>query len=503
MKKVYNSMEVMKFLGGCASNLDVLNTREMILNINDFEERFHKIVFGALTTMAKQKDLFEVDSVSLDTYLSNFPEQYAVFTANRGMEWLENAKELSINSSLNHSMQMIRKFTLLRKYREIGMDISELYDVHTTELIKIEEQRVNLEKMDVKEIISHFKIKLMSIEDEYKPYDDDVYGFQAGEDIFELIEKLKVAPTWGLPYQSLYYNTIIRGMLGSKFVLVSAGTGTGKSRMMAGNQINISATEKYCNKTKQWIKNENVVPSLYISTELTKSEMQTLYLACISGIPEETIKNGNYSEEVEDRLKRAGQVLVDSPIHVEYTSNFSLTSLENTIEKYIISNGVGYVFFDYIQITPALAQELTKLFGYTPREDVMLSMLSAQLKAICNKFDIYVQSSTQINRNYKADGYLDATHIRGSMAVADKIDVGIITVRVTKADLEKVQSAIDTGFCNKIPTHCHHFYKNRGGAYVGVVVWVNMNLDNMSVEDCFVTNQDYELIGEIAPTRLG
>ena len=42
MKKVYNSMEVMKFLGGCASNLDVLNTREMILNINDFEERFHR-----------------------------------------------------------------------------------------------------------------------------------------------------------------------------------------------------------------------------------------------------------------------------------------------------------------------------------------------------------------------------------------------------------------------------------------------------------------------------
>lgn len=502
--KIYNNMEVIKFLGGCANNLEMLNSRSMILDINDFNERFHKIVFATLSTMAKEVDLKEVDGLAVATYLNAFPEQNAIFIANKGMDWIDSAKEVAKNTSMEYSMRTIRKYSLLRRYYSIGMDITDILDLNTTDLTLIEEQKIKLDKMDITDIKNHFKLKIIDIENEFKNVDDNVDSYQAGEGILELIQQCKVAPKWGLPYQSKLLNTVLRGMQGSKLIVNSAGTGTGKSRFMAGQMCNISATEKYCPVSKQWIKNDNPVPSLFISTELIREEIQTLLLACISGVPEETIKNGNFDEEVEQRLIKAGNILINSPIAIEFTSDFSVSSLENLIEQHIITRNVGYIFFDYIQITPALAQELTKLFGYAPREDVQLSLLTAGLKnSICNKYGVYVLTSTQLNRSYKTDEHPDATHIRGSMAVADKVDVGMITLKVGKAELEKVQTAIDTGFCSKVPTHCHHIYKNRGGTWTGIIVWVNMNLDNMQIHDCFVTTQDYDVIGDIVGTDLG
>lgn len=504
IKKIYNNMEVIKFLGGCANDLRLLNNRDMILNINDFEERFHKIVFITLSNMAKEIDITEVDGLAVATYLNAFPEQNAVFVANKGIEWFDSAKEMAKNSSMEYSMRTIRKYTLLRKYYTVGMNIDEILNVNTTDLTIIEEQRAKLDLMEIEDIKSIFKLKIIDIENEFKTAKDNVDSYQAGEGILELIEQCKVAPKWGLPYQSKLLNTVMRGMLGSKLVVNSAGTGTGKSRFMAGQMVNISATEKYCPITKKWIKNENVVSSLFISTELIREEIQLLLLACISGVPEEDIKNGGFDKEVELRLIKAGEILAQSPIYIEFTSDFSTSSLENIVEQHIITHGVGYAFFDYIQITPSLAQELTKLFGYSPREDVMLSLLTANLKNnICNKYGVYMLTATQLNRSYKTDETPDATHIRGSMSVADKVDVGIITMKVGKAELEKVQKAIDTGFCNKIPTHCHHIYKNRGGTWTGIIVWVNMNLDNMQISDCFVTTQDYDIIAEIVGTDLG
>lgn len=504
MQKIYNNMEVIKFLGNCANNLDILNTKDMILNLNDFDERFHKIVFVTLTQLAKEKDLYEVDGTAVAMHLNAFPEQNAIFVANKGAEWIDNAKEMAKNTSVDYSMRTIRKYSLLRRYSSMGMDISEIFNPASTDLEEIELQRTRLDTMDIADIKGHFKLKIIAIEEEFKHREDNVDSYQVGEGILELIEQCKIAPKWGLPFQSKLLNTVLRGMQGSKLVVNSAGTGTGKSRIMAGQMCNISAIEKYCPISKKWIKNNNPVPSLFISTELIREEIQTLFLATISGVPEEDIKNGKFDKETEERLIRAGQVMAQSSMHIEFTSDFSCGSLENMIEQHIIKNGVGYIFFDYIQITPALAQELTKLFGYSPREDVMLSLLTAGLKNnICNKYGVFMWTSTQLNRSYKTDEKPDATHIRGSMAVADKVDVGMITLKVGKAELEKVQKAIDTGFCNKVPTHCIHIYKNRGGTWTGIVIWVHMNLDNMQIQDCFVTTQDYDVIAEIVGTDLG
>ena len=296
MQKIYNNMEVIKFLGNCANNLDILNSKDMILNINDFDERFHKIVFVTLSQMAKEKDLFEVDGTAVAMHLNSFPEQNAVFVANKGAEWLDNAKEMAKNTSVDYSMRTIRKYSLLRRYNSMGMDISEILNPASTDLTEIEKQRAILDTMDIADIKAYFKLKVIAIEEEFKHREDNVDSYQIGEGILDLIQQCKIAPKWGLPFQSKLLNTILRGMQGSKLVVNSAGTGTGKSRIMAGQMCNISAIEKYCPASKKWIKNNNPVSSLFISTELIREEIQTLFLATISGVPEEDIKNGKFDK---------------------------------------------------------------------------------------------------------------------------------------------------------------------------------------------------------------
>ena len=223
--------------------------------------------------------------------------------------------------------------------------------------------------------------------------------------------------------------------------------------------------------------------------------------ASVSGVPEEAIKDGRYSEEVEYRLRRATAIIKEAKIHCEYNSNFNISELENIIEKNIIRNGAKYIFFDYIQVTASLAQELNRLFGYTLREDQMLNQLSTALKNLANKYDVFILTSTQLNRTYKVDQYLDVTALRGGMATADKCDYVVITMKATKADLEKIEPIVEKTF-KDAPTHAHHVVKNRGGKWVGIIIWTNTDLDTINVEDCFVTTQDYELVYSISPITL-
>lgn len=87
------------------------------------------------------------------------------------------------------------------------------------------------------------------------------------------------------------------------------------------------------------------------------------------------------------------------------------------------------------------------------------------------------------------------------MATADKADYVVITMKATKQELEKIQPILDEGFPT-IPTHAHHVCKNRGGKWVGIIIWTNTDLDTINVKDCFVTTQDYELVHTIAPITL-
>ena len=409
---IYNREEALSVLGHCCNNLNLLRDRNYKLVLNDFDDTMHKLIFGALQNLSLERDSREADGFSVDNYLSKFPVQYEIFKKHKGFESIQEMKVKSKSTSFDYSYKMLKKFSLLRRFDLVGMDIKDIYDYNSLDCKKIEEQLKVIEKSDIEEIKNYFKLKLIEIDEEFQAR-GDAYSIEVVDEIDELIEQCKQGLNWGIPFQSNLFNTIFKGMRGGKLMIRSAGTGGSKTRQSLGDMVNISVPKRYLRQEGRWVENKNIVDSLFISTELVKSEIQTALLAIISGVSEEELIAGELTDEEWGRVSIAKEQLKFSKIKCEFSSNFSISELENIIEKHIIVNSVKYIFFDYIQITQNLSMELNRLFGYTLREDQMLAQLSSSLKNICNKYDVFVLTSTQLNRNHKFDGILDATHLRG------------------------------------------------------------------------------------------
>lgn len=501
VKSIYDNNLAMDTLGCIINDLNILRDRECSLQPRDFADDFHKNLFLVLQNMSLEKDIKEVDGLSVDSYISSYPDLHAQFMAKDGVKYIDTLKVRSANVSYEYSSKMLVKFSLLRKFHTVGMDISKIFNPNEINPAVYTKQYKELEKSTVSSIKDYFKEKLIEIDLEYAN-NSDAYSFKGGEGIKALIERCKTAPKWGKSFQSGLFNAVFRGMQGSKLMIRSAGTGGSKTRQSIGDMCNLAVEERYNKKTKKWIKNNNTQSACFISTELTDEELQLAMLSTVAGVEEDKIKDGLFTKEEEERLNWASELLERAEIYCEYISDFSIDDIENIIEKNIIRHGVGFVFFDYIQIVPKLARELNKLFGYNLREDQMLSQFSSSLKTIANKYDVFVLTSTQLNRSYKTDGQPDATFLRGGMATLDKADYGIITMKCNKKDLAEIKHILDEDFGAIEPTHAHHVIKNRGGRWVGVIIWVAMDLDTINVEDCFVTTQNYERIDKIQKVIL-
>lgn len=414
---LYDKTEAAIVLGHCCNNLDLLRTKQYTLNLNDFNDVFHKIIFGVLQNISLEKDINEVNGILVDNYLSKFPTQYELFRRYSGYEYIDKAKELAKSTSFEYSYKMLRKFSLLRRFESIGMDIREIYDYKSLDVSKCEKQLKKLEKTSISSIKNHFKLKLIELEEEFNT-NSDSYSINVNSEIDDLLERCKTNKNWGLPFRCNLFNTIFKGMRGSKLMCRSSSSGGGKSRQSLSDLVNISVNEYYDKFTNKWIINKNPREGLFISTELTKDEIQLCLLSTIAGVEEEKINDGLCDDVEWQRVLKAKNILENSKISCEFNSNFSINDLENIIEKEIIRNNVKFIFFDYIQVTSNLAKELNNLFGYTLREDQMLNQVTTALKNICNKYDVFILTSTQLNRSYKTDSYIDATHLRGGKLIA-------------------------------------------------------------------------------------
>ncbi len=271
--------------------------------------------------------------------------------------------------------------------------------------------------------------------------------------------------------------------------------------MMIADACDLGVAYLYDTKRKKWMKNICEEKVLYISTELEKEEIQTCFLAYISGVDEEIILNATYTSEEEDRIDKAIEILENSPIFIEYISDFDIDDIETLIQRYIIDEDINYCMFDYIHTSPKLLASITqKTNGMKLREDQVLFLFSNALKILAGKYEIFMESSTQLNRSYKDEENLDTGALRGSSAIGDKLDIGIITTSVNAKEMERVEKIIETynkensyKQITKKPNMSHTIYKNRGSKFKGYRIWTSMNLGNMREEVLFVTDMNFKI----------
>lgn len=262
---------------------------------------------------------------------------------------------------------------------------------------------------------------------------------------------------------------------------------THNTRFMVGNACAVSLP---------FIENGKIVVRdglqkvLFVATEMTADEIQTLVLAYVSGINEEKILLGSYSAAEEKQLELALEILdrFGDNFIIESMPDPSRAEIRAKMAKYILQDGVEYMFYDYIFSSPGLLGEFRDL---EVREDVALMMLSNTLKEIAMTYSVFILSATQLNANWEKSTVRNMNLIRGSKAIVDKVDIGIIGVKLIEEERKQIEEIIKMRLDLPEPNVVMDLYKNRRGKLTGVKIFRYFDYGTCRTQDLYITDTAY------------
>lgn len=473
------------------------------LTPEDFYEPFHQVLFVTITDL--HADGFnKIGKFEINSYLKdNFTQQYATYKEEGGDEYIDRALKIDKDEdNFDYYYNRVKKFSLLRHYTSVGISVSDIYDTEEDEPSLLTDMNTLFNKMTILDIVKHIDNKIIDIKTEFI-VDKDGNGGKLSDNIREIFRKKKLAPSFGSNFLSGFFNTATRGARTRKFYCISGNSGSGKTRSMIGNLVGMCATEVYNPDTKKWEKTNNKDKGLFISTELEEDEIKIPAVCFIACVDEDSVHNNILTEEEEARLEYAFEVLENSPLWFEEMFDFDDNDLENEIERYVVKYGVNKIMFDYLHSTLKMFDSMAKKGARNLQEHQVLRIMSIRLKNMCNKYNVFIQTSTQLNDAWK-QGVLDHGALEGSKSIVNKLDLGAIQIGLTEQDealYDEIKRNANLGF-HVPPTHTINIYKNRGNRWKMIRIWVHFDLGTLRMTDVFVTNYKGELIANITPTFI-
>ena len=457
---------------------------------SDFESSFEKYIFMSLANLQRE-GAETISIVDIDSYLAEKPHIHEIFNKYNGIEYLQDAIEMADIENFNYYYNKLKKYNVIKDLQELGFDTNSIYpdkDMLSDEDYKKREQFDNLTIADI-----FGKIKADISDAEAKYGCSAAKTVKASDNIRELIERLQTNPEVGAPCQGDIFNTITRGARKGKFYLLSALSGGSKTRTMVGNGCYIAYPIRYDSRLQQWVNTGSCEKVLYVGTEQVYEEIQTMILAYLTDINEEIILNGEYTEQQQDLINKAIQIM-DA-----YSDNFiisqlpepNLAQVKTHLRKYCLREGCEYVFYDYIFATPSLLNEFRDL---AIRQDVALRMLSTLLKDLAVELDVFIMSATQITGTVEfKQGYIrNYMLLRDSKSIADKADFAAIKAKVLPEELNLLEEV-----CKEIgvyPNQVTDVYKMRRGRYVDVRIWSLADLGTLRSRDLFITDANMNIV---------
>lgn len=466
--------------------------------IEDFPEQFHQIVFGAIEHLALN-GMQKIDYIDIDQFLRQYPIQYKVFVENNGVAYIQNCLKLFDKKKFDYYYSTLKKYSLINSLQRQGIDTSDIYDptiIEPKEVIRMQEK---FDALSVNDIIAKEEVKLLNVKEVFGSNSDRVEN-NLGDGIDDLIAQLKETPIMGLPLMSPKMTTIYRGIRKGCVYMMSSGTGFGKTRMMLGEACHLAVPEYYDTIKKQWVNTGLCEKVLFIETELELSEVQTLALAYISGVPEPHILDGRYIDDESDRVDKAAQLLKNSDFKLVAISNYNVEDLISVIKKYHQLYQTDYVFYDYLSENVKILAETSSKTKTALRTDQILLLMITALKDCAKLLDIFIMTATQVSGDVKNAKELDSSFLRSAKSLADKADCASILMPVREIDEESIRSYCSKGF-EKTPNFIISVYKLRRGSYQNIKIFIYFDRSICRVYDSFVVDSKGVLL-PIADTNI-
>lgn len=471
------------------------NNSKYFFDPDDFLIESHRVIFCAIYELvdggAKHLNLQDIDS-----WFSNKPVEQGVYMRAKGAEMVKNMMDGAEVANFDVYYNRLKKMTILRVYQNRGIDVSWIYDPslkNTDQREKFSKQSKELEKMTLVQLNEKIQQPFRDIEERYiDGITRESVKADAGLDDF--LDRLSEAPEVGASFRDGRFNYVTRGMRLGKFYLRSAPTGQGKSRQFLGDACFASCAEMYDTEKQEWVtihsKDNPQRRTLFISTELDIDEIQSLMLAFITGVNEQDFLRKKIDLNCE-LVQHAKQVLHDAPLFIEVIPDFNIKDIENSIRRNHRQNRVEYIFFDYVNTCMKLLSQIgseSKISNM--REDQVLYLLSSRLKEIAVDEQVFIMSGTQCNVGWKTDSRPDAALLKGSKAVAEKIDFGCIILPLNDQDKQYADNLEKDG--NLRPNKKISVYKNRQGEYTMCYLWIVADMGTCRYRTVAASTWDYD-----------
>jgi replicative DNA helicase len=198
------------------------------------------------------------------------------------------------------------------------------------------------------------------------------------------------------------------GFIPGEFVVIGGRPGMGKTQLLVNLALNISLQE----------------PVLYFIFDQLASNLSWRFLASISGISADRIKNNQLTEQQRESLAESGKEMMSRKIFVNDANNKSIAGLIAECIQQIKANGVRVIMIDYLQLLSSGKKH--------HHRDYELSYIIRQLKNLAVEHGVCVIAASQLNRSVEMRGGLRKPYLydlRDSGAIEQEADKVILIYR--------------------------------------------------------------------------
>ena len=329
---IYNKNAAARLLGILFKNPEKLsNTDKYMLSTDDFADYFHKIVFGQIDLLY-QSGMVKFSVEAFIKELARFPDRLSHFKKSNGEDFLIKAIELDEEKNFDFYYNKVKKISMLRDLNDSGFDISNWYTEEMFDLRKREILEMKLESASFQDILDDIQNRFLDIESKFinkKTFDINT----AASDLEETLRLLQEETAIGLPLNGDKLSTLVLGARKKKVMTLSGESGSGKSRYAVGNACKLAFPILWNNEKGKWENTGSNQKIIFITTELTKDEIQTIMIAFISGVEEDRILAGTLTDQEKKRVEEAVNIVYNFELRT-----YKLTSAQLMLTELFLLN---------------------------------------------------------------------------------------------------------------------------------------------------------------------
>lgn len=467
---------------------------------NDFAPlELHKVLFVCIYYLAKN-GVSNITELEIDNFVKSYPIQQEILNDNNYIEFISTIKELANLDNYDYYYNVVRKFSLLRDIKAQGIDIKDFYDETNEDEEQLKQQ---LEKWNIIDILNAIDNKANKLKNKY---DTNFIRTQmiAGTDTEDLIQEFEYQPSFGSFLCSPYLTQLYMGLCRGHLIMNSAPSGVGKTRMMIADLCGISVDTLWNDEANDFIINPNYNGcGLFIHSELSsKTEINPMFLACVSGVNVKHITMGQLTKEEKARVIKAGEILQRNNMILCDYPDFTSANIKRKIEDCVKNYGTTTIGFDYLQLQSAISAEYKATTSIPAREDLVLRALATDLKAYAEEYNVAIMTASQLNGMEKQMEFPDESCLSSSKAIKTKLDAGCITLSIK--DRQKEYKMIEPYLKRKgfdrdkdpMPNIISYVIKARFGEYADQKLKVFRYFDRGTLrnKDFFVVDQYNQLV---------